>query len=466
MGTEPNSVPVCDQCGSQRCAIEGYRRLELIGRGGFGDVWRAESDCRLPCALKVLSKARDGHAQREFDGCKRYLDCCRAHDHLMPVYPPRETPWCYYYAMPLADNRGPAHEYRPTTLRTRMTVDPSLHEPPAALRLVRDLADAVAELHASNLRHCDLKPENILFVRGQPRIGDLSLVVDFHAPAPRDGTRAYMRAGRVPDDVCALGKILYELVTWLPADRWPDVPARLTQQPSRALSEAIRIINRACLSDARESYASAGELREDLAAALQPPPAPPPGGWLRTWRRCRRAVVACGAVLALAIGGWWLASYAWYEWTGQWRIIDRHPGGEVYRAVSVTDCRIVREELEPQKRVVVNFDYRLKAYEGQIVYLALTCRRSNQGEESEQARSPQRYERVYLETLYHGVPSQHRARGHAHLSFVEPAEPGTYMLEAHVAHVYDEAEMRRTLNSAFTVPIGSFEVPAQPPAGR
>ena len=105
----------------------------------------------------------------------------------------------------------------------------------AALVLVRKLVAGVARLHEQDLAHYDLKPENILIVEGEPKIGDVGLVGPLEAAPAHSGTPLYMTPQGAADDLYALGRILYELVSGRPSGDFPRLPAELVSAPTSEL---------------------------------------------------------------------------------------------------------------------------------------------------------------------------------------------------------------------------------------
>ena len=154
-----------------------FRVLQLLGSGGMGVVYLAE-DMALQrrVALKVLRPRTIRHP----DACVRFLREARAmasikHDHIVVVYQVGEAP---------LGNGGPGIPY----LAMELLDGESLHDwlesnrrPPLewVVRLGRQIAEALAALHARGLIHRDVKPANLWLEpppgwrRGRPRAASM-----------------------------------------------------------------------------------------------------------------------------------------------------------------------------------------------------------------------------------------------------------------------------------------------------
>jgi hypothetical protein len=291
-------------------AIPNYDLISRIGRGGFGDVYIArERVTDAIRAVKIVPKGASSRAARDIEGVTRYQHCAHQHPNLVQILTVGETDGSFHYVMEVADNRlppassgaGPAKAgkagdvYDPRTLRSEIRRR-GRFDAAEALELVSKLASAAARLHEEGLAHNDLKPENVLFVKGEPKIADLSLMSPNDA-STRSGTPAYMTPEGTADDAYALGKILYELLSGRPAEDYPRLPPDLLSRPSRELSAAIRIANRACHPDSTRRFDSAAIILAELQAATRP------GPWLLSRRAFAMAAAMAIVLLGILVAG-------------------------------------------------------------------------------------------------------------------------------------------------------------------
>jgi serine/threonine protein kinase len=140
--------------------IGRWKLAELLGRGGMGQVFRAEDIAGGPAvALKVLHPrwSEDGEALRRFyrearvlakldnPNIARFIDCNHVDGH-------------HYLAMELVSGVS-LHRLLEET--TRLPVE-------EALAVTRDVAMALADVHDLGVVHRDIKPANILLSEGGP----------------------------------------------------------------------------------------------------------------------------------------------------------------------------------------------------------------------------------------------------------------------------------------------------------
>ncbi|HWG41423.1 MAG TPA: protein kinase [Gemmataceae bacterium] len=277
---------------------------ELVGVGGFGEVWKARHTHlrnRPPVALKFCLDSAAVPSLRNEAGV---LDRVMQHGRHVGIVPLLHT---YLSADP------PCLEYEFVEGGDLAGLIQDLHEqermtPDMANRLFRHLVEIVAHAHRASepIVHGDLKPANILVYRGTD--GKISLrVTDFgiggiaaalaaretrqptrsrqellteavrgaYTPlyaSPEQMTRRRGELADPRDDVHALGVIWYQLLTGdlgmmsVPPD-WRE------QVEERGLSENLIKLLASCIAPkAAKRPASAIVLAEQLQAALPQPP--------------------------------------------------------------------------------------------------------------------------------------------------------------------------------------------------
>ena len=193
-----------------------YRIIALLGKGGMGEVYRAD-DLTLgqPVALKFLPE----EATRDESLLERFRNEVRiarrvSHPNVCRVYDVGEVDGHTFFTMEYVDGEDLASLLRRIG---RLPQD-------KALDISRQLCAGLAAAHAKGVLHRDLKPANIMLDgRGQVVVTDFGLAGlndQIHAADIRSGTPAYMApeqlAGKevtAQSDVYALGLVLYEVFT-------------------------------------------------------------------------------------------------------------------------------------------------------------------------------------------------------------------------------------------------------------
>ena len=190
-----------------------YRVIGLLGRGGMGEVYRAD-DLRLgqPVALKFLPSdlGRDPVRLAQFHNEVRTARHV-AHPNVCRVYDIGEVDGQPYITMEYVDGEDLSSLLRRIG---RLPED-------KAVEIARQICAGLAAAHDRGVLHRDLKPANVMLDgSGKVRIMDFSLGAVGDVTDVRAGTPAYMApeqlAGRevsVRSDIYALGLVLYELFT-------------------------------------------------------------------------------------------------------------------------------------------------------------------------------------------------------------------------------------------------------------
>jgi eukaryotic-like serine/threonine-protein kinase len=326
--------------------VGSYRVLAPLGRGGMGEVYRAE-DLRLhrQVALKVLPP--DGLADDQKR--RRFLQEARAASalndpHIVTVHDIFTADGTDFLVMELVHGR---------TLREIVDAGPVAIAD--VLGWGAQIADALAVAHAAGIVHRDLKPGNVMITdRGVVKIldfgiakvrptdvsdpaialtlaGDVIGTIDYMSPEQARGDEVDHRS-----DIFSLGAVLYELLT----GRRPfagehlvavlhrilhGVPTPLRDLRPEVLPAVEAIVAKTLAHDRSERYQTMEQLATALRAALQTS-ATTPGGtasWpdpgiaptqvtrsapMRAWSPRTVAVVAA-ALLVL-----WLAAPRVQRW--------------------------------------------------------------------------------------------------------------------------------------------------------
>src|SRR5437870_7617184 len=165
-----------------------YRIIALLGRGGMGEVYRAD-DLTLgqPVALKFLPE----EATRDESLLERFRNEVRiarrvSHPNVCRVYDVGEVDGQTFFTMEYVDGEDLA------SLLRRIGRLP----PDKALDIARQLCAGLAAAHTKDVLHRDLKPENVMLDgRGKIRITDFGLAMlaeTLRGDDVRSGTPAYM----------------------------------------------------------------------------------------------------------------------------------------------------------------------------------------------------------------------------------------------------------------------------------
>ncbi len=215
---------------------ERYRIIGLLGRGGMGEVYRAD-DLRLgqPVALKFLPEdlRRDSARLAQFHNEVRTARQV-SHPNVCRVYDIGESAGLLYLSMEYVDGEDLA-----TSLRRigRFSED-------KALDISRQLCAGLAAAHHRGVIHRDLKPANVMLDdAGRVRVMDFGLAAVGSVQDVRAGTPAYMapeqllgREVTVRSDIFALGLVMYELFTGRRAFNATTIADLQAQHQSRAIA--------------------------------------------------------------------------------------------------------------------------------------------------------------------------------------------------------------------------------------
>ena len=193
-----------------------YRIVGLLGKGGMGEVYRADD---LKLGQAVALKFLPAEVNQRTDRLARFHQEVRlarqvSHPNVCRVYDVGETDGLHFLSMEYIDGEDLA------SLLRRIGRLPS----DKALQLSRELCAGLAAAHDRGVLHRDLKPANVLIDgQGRAHLADFGLANLQHQHTDSmqiAGTPGYMapeqlegREVSVRTDVFALGLVLYEMFT-------------------------------------------------------------------------------------------------------------------------------------------------------------------------------------------------------------------------------------------------------------
>jgi Tol biopolymer transport system component len=324
-----------------------YEIVSPLGQGGMGEVYRA-SDTRLdrPVAIKVLpgALAADAALRARFEREARAISALQ-HPNICALYDVGEAP----------APDGPAIQFlvleylEGETLADRIARGGPLPAPDA-LRIAREICDALDKAHRSGIIHRDLKPANVFLARGgRSSSQPVAKLLDFGlaksaAPVVATsglsmlpttpptltaqgtilGTFQYMAPEQIEGldadartDIFAFGALLFEMLTGRTAFEGKtratllgsilkdDAPSASALQP--AVPDGIDRIIATCLAkDPEDRWQSARDVLHELqwltsCAKVAPPPGPSRN--MAAVRGRGWAILGLVALAAAAAGG-------------------------------------------------------------------------------------------------------------------------------------------------------------------
>ncbi len=309
-------------------ALDGRYRVEReLGAGGMATVYLAH-DIRhdRDVAIKVLHPDLAASL-----GGERFLTEIKTtarlqHPHILPLLESGEAGGLLYYVMPYVTGE---------TLRARLERERQLPLEDA-LRITREIADALGSAHALGIIHRDIKPENILLREQHALVADFGIALAVQSAGGSRmtatglslGTPQYMSPeqamgekaidGRT--DIYALGAVTYEMLTGEPPftgatvqaivakvlSEKPAPPSAVRETVSAAVDHAVLRALAKTPADrwpTVAAYADAlrgGEHSAPIAAARAARPAAAGSGG----RSVRELVHACVTVAAIGVAVW------------------------------------------------------------------------------------------------------------------------------------------------------------------
>ncbi|MEU8626500.1 tetratricopeptide repeat protein [Streptomyces sp. NPDC048669] len=269
-----------------------YRLLDLIGRGGMGEVWRARDESLgRQVAVKCLKPMGPQHDQdftrilRERFRREARVAAALQHRGVTVVHDFGEHEGVLYLVMELLDGRN----------LSQLLEDNEQHPLPVddVVDIAEQVADALGYTHQQGIVHRDLKPANIMRLAdgtvkicdfGIARLGhDISVTSRLTGVGIAMGTPHYMSPEQISggqidhrSDLYSLGCVLYEIATGAPPfdldDAWGVLVGHRDTQPEPLRSHRAelpgffdRVVLELLAKTPEQRPADAGDLRRRIA---------------------------------------------------------------------------------------------------------------------------------------------------------------------------------------------------------
>ncbi|MFN2566009.1 MAG: protein kinase [Gemmatimonadaceae bacterium] len=255
------------------------------------------------------------------------------HPHILPLLNAGEAGGLLYYTMPFVEGES---------LRAKLAREKQLPVDDA-LRLAREVADALDYAHRHDILHRDIKPDNILLEDGHAVVADFGIARAISRAASGDdtltgagstlGTPAYMSPEQATgerevdgrSDIYSLGCVLYEMLAGEPpftgptaqvviAKRFADPVPSVRRLRSGVAELVDAVVAKALAKLPADRFSTAGQFAEALSTAIAELAAQHitpvssralPRLGRKAWPR--RAALAASALAVLAFV-WWMTS--------------------------------------------------------------------------------------------------------------------------------------------------------------
>jgi serine/threonine protein kinase len=254
-----------------------YEKLERLGIGSFGEVWKIKDAKKDPPEIFVAKIPLDKKLNAKFEKEARILRHLAGHDGVPKIFEMIEV----------MNKKVLIQEF--IIGKTLYEVIERDLEEKEVESVIIQLTDVVAHAHELGVVHRDIKPENVM-VRSNGTIklldfGAAKELKEKEVSATVTGSRPYMAPEQIMgksqrrSDVWAIGVVMYVLYTGM----FPfyhevekvlmDIILRVPPSPPSKFNEALnqeveRIIMKCLEKKPEKRYPNAKALKEDLLASI------------------------------------------------------------------------------------------------------------------------------------------------------------------------------------------------------
>ncbi len=296
-----------------------------LGAGGMATVYLAHDlkhDRKV--AVKVLKPELAAVLGAERFVVEIKTTASMSHPHILPLFDSGTADGFLFYVMPFVEGE---------TLRDKLSRETQL-DIDDAVRIAREVLDALDYAHGRGVIHRDIKPENILMQGGRPMVADFGIALAVSAAAggrmtetglslgtphymsPEQATAEKEITGRA--DIYSLASVLFEMLTGEPPHMGnsaqliimkiitepaaavtkyrKSVPANVASAVAKALEKlpADRFVSAKAFADALGNTTFT-----TVQSALESP-----GGKRARWKERAMIPLMAGLLLALGAAGW------------------------------------------------------------------------------------------------------------------------------------------------------------------
>ena len=304
----------------QAAVGDAYRIEKELGGGGMSRVFLAqERELERQVVVKVLPPEMAAGLNAERFRREIQLAASLQHPHIVPLLAAGHSDDLVYYTMPLIEGES---------VRAKLAREGELPIT-ETMRILRDVADALAYAHEHRVVHRDIKPDNVLIARHHAVVTDFGVAKALSESTGKTsltsagvalGTPAYMapeQAAADPHtdhrcDIYAVGALGYEMLTGRPpftgatpqhvlAAQVTEAPEPVTKRRATVPAALAALVMRCLEKSPADRWQTAAELLQQLEAMATPSGGLTPTGavsvvrpWRRSWRTWGRWPVYTG----------------------------------------------------------------------------------------------------------------------------------------------------------------------------